>query len=1405
MNMFSKWRLTAAMALMITTGMLWGCAQEVGDIDRTQPDKIEKALFQTDDEWYLQQTIVDTGMEGGNIGDGSFMPAGPMAFKALEGPLKRVRWTITENVLYAHSSVELADGVMEGFDEEDARRLGIVAAFPIQGHFDVQRQYNAATGEQSNVIVENASDRPWYERDYMRVDWGTNLIDGIRMFQGMIGSFSPVSQTKPQNDSYIDPNRTRISDDYIDTVTEYKFQPDIYSCFGAFGIDSIWSCEGGRASIRTAMMRVPEEKTYVPLNYLDTQEITRDGTPATEPLKTANIYDPELGYMVEVECTDTVRDWLLLQFGQDGTDRCRQSTFDFHGRFGYFRTERLGWDRYAGDVDYNRRYYANRWNIWQTMLDENGNILDPADRTPQPITYYLNLEYPKFMFDAAQETAADWDDAFREAAMLAMGIDDTELDAILLEEYGHNHMFRIVENSCHPGPLVDWYNEHGQDRSVDRDSVDGIFSDYIGSPTGDEAMESALWAISTQARENLCAELEYATETRGSVDEQFTWERFGDLRFSFFNWVEESVPWAGYGPSSADPKTGELIRGNANFAGAYIRRAATAAADLVQYFNGELSDEDLLHGVQIRDDLFHNERDSELFGLTTEARREMAMRAGVDPDELEASQTGERINVEDLDPFILYHGKDEVMRQANIASEFGRKRNLADDRVTDFMSDPAVKNMMLGDVELGMAVEALALSRHGGTYDDDQFHQAYLDIVNPGRYYEQTVQRDRLLSERNIMTLDALQQSAEMLITYRGVTDYFKGKSRDEIIKYFMDGMFIGTQLHEIGHTVGLRHNFSSHADALNYYDEFWILEQAIQSGQISRADAQSLQKDAIAEIFGEEMAEKHDYLSQAEFKLGSIMDYTADNTGRFGGLAKYDRAAINFAYGEVVEQWSDEYDLPNLLSYETWLTDYRDLPMVFGTRYADSGDPYAAGVEIILNGREYVPIQDVIDAHREGIIDNTTRWETYSFDDLSPPYVDRTVEYNFCSDEFRGLRLDCEVWAYGANQTETVNHAFDTYRALQTFWRHRRHRVDGGNMVINNYINRLMRTFAVSADPFRFYSIFRFFNLGDYTDDLIQASMDGFNFYAEVLAMPEPGRFCMYDEEDVRVDQHWYYDLENTYVPASWHNDRGACDDYIDIPLGRGQEYGFAFSPDYLWRLDRVGTYMDKWVASQMLFNISAQFAQSEFFTDERATNLSYWTLFKDEMLNILGGIILGDFKAYGASVNESDWHFPKPVDPATFGTGATDPTEGAPRIFTRQSFNHEFNMLVYGLLTSDFMDRQVDFTHYVKIATTVAEAQEFGDGIDLIHFEHPTTGQIYTAADIEGRTVSGRLLERAEVLADRYVEARDALEQATPGTSHYDQLRTIKEIRREQMQDVVSSMDMMRWALDAVSTTYR
>ena len=49
-----------------------------------------------------------------------------------------------------------------------------------------------------------------------------------------------------------------------------------------------------------------------------------------------------------------------------------------------------------------------------------------------------------------------------------------------------------------------------------------------------------------------------------------------------------------------------------------------------------------------------------------------------------------------------------------------------------------------------------------------------------------------------------------------------KGMDPDEVYRVLREQVFRAVALHEIGHTIGMTHNFEGSHDALNYPDDFW-------------------------------------------------------------------------------------------------------------------------------------------------------------------------------------------------------------------------------------------------------------------------------------------------------------------------------------------------------------------------------------------------------------------------------------------------------------------------------------------------------------------------------------------------------------------------------------------------------
>ena len=183
---------------LLAGAFLTNCAEPVEDIDRTQPNLYPKSLFQG--EWYFARTVVDAPYETGATfaGDRQEYLLGAEYF-----PAYKIPWRIEHDLLFACRADEPTLGTnSEGravgdeidlsnaeararndLDPADPNYVKFpcthpVAAFPIF-HADVRRQYNAATGEESNVIIENTFDRQWHERDYVRVNWSAQMIEEI--------------------------------------------------------------------------------------------------------------------------------------------------------------------------------------------------------------------------------------------------------------------------------------------------------------------------------------------------------------------------------------------------------------------------------------------------------------------------------------------------------------------------------------------------------------------------------------------------------------------------------------------------------------------------------------------------------------------------------------------------------------------------------------------------------------------------------------------------------------------------------------------------------------------------------------------------------------------------------------------------------------------------------------------------------------------------------------------------------------------------------------------------------------------------------------------------------------------------------------------------------------------------
>lgn len=120
--------------------------------------------------------------------------------------------------------------------------------------------------------------------------------------------------------------------------------------------------------------------------------------------------------------------------------------------------------------------------------------------------------------------------------------------------------------------------------------------------------------------------------------------------------------------------------------------------------------------------------------------------------------------------------------------------------------------------------------------------------------------------------------------------------------------LYKGVAQHEMGHTMGLRHNFAGSSDVNNYLDGYY----ASRNYPAMMEGVKNLVKEAAADgvdpaLVGDRVWEyKRSFESDINYyTYTSVMDYQREAYIHAGGLGKYDHAAFKMVYGRSVEQYA--------------------------------------------------------------------------------------------------------------------------------------------------------------------------------------------------------------------------------------------------------------------------------------------------------------------------------------------------------------------------------------------------------------------------------------------------------------------------------------------------------------------
>lgn len=1354
----------------------FSCAERAPEINTVQPNYVSKSLFTG--EWYFQQTVTEVA------------PEGSLGFAGYESSLEKIRWEITEDTLYALQSYDPVPGLNESAARPGSQEYaeGVVAAYPIHAHFDIRRAYNSSTGEASNVIEENSQDRPWRERTYMRIDWGGNRIDGPASMSFILRNSSGADFIRDHE--RFDPDHLLVDEDYIQFSTQGDLRDGGRTCALVYGVNT---CGDAEIRIRTSIYRVKEEDQlgFEPMTYPDFLQLARlKGTDESCPHpEYSQKFAEECEYLrstafgfggdgssVNFACTSEfnqiINDEIVGYAGYLRDDGCGIAQLPIAARYGYFRTERFAYNRQLGGThDSERSFFANHHNIWRD-----------AERThPKPIIYYTNPGYPVDLEEVTSEISNEWDGPFISSVQLKTGKSENELREWLTQDAEADKvkpwmflkgdrlragaMYQIRRNHCSVEGIEDY-----QSRFVSNAKVSSSIEEMMDEATTSEGILPGNLL-------KVCAGLRHLSRER-ELEPRFDWQQLGDLRYNFVNWVFDPQPSGplGYGPSATDPETGRILKGNANVYGGSIDVYARSSADIVRAMNEDLSLDALLSGSHYTNWLTNSSNinlGSQASAITAaDIKTDQQVTSFDTESAYGAYKTPQgKVDLAALRSHLrrrLSHpvDHDPLHKMSNLPAE-------AEAKLALIKQHPRVREMAQSNDRLALLRPMLDL-----TPEDEPTPEladlAVNSLLDPSENTHRHEERTKFFADQNMLMADFVDDSVI------GLALELKGIDADEVYRILREEIYRAVMLHEIGHTLGLTHNFSASFDALNYPDRFWEIYQ------------------------NNDSSEARDQARISEYRYTSIMDYGSRFNSDIHGLGKYDHAAINFVYsGEMqIEEYTS--DVPPSIDYEVLVNGYESIPTLLDDDLSK------------LTQRSHRPLMSIYDEQVKGFLNNSEVFvgdyqgalagAGYSSDAEPLPvdelyYYDHSVPYNYCADFYNG-NLDCKTWDEGASHLDVVQGAIQNYWNYYIFNHYRQGRSE--RSFVNTYFGREGRLGTYISYPFRYYYFYQNYDL-NLRLDLYRAAVSSLNFISQVIGAPQPGKHC-YDENRSIYRPAYLFDSSEA---------QDACEDALDIPFGIGRPFTHAFSDEYYYQIDRIGSFLSKESLLFYLTDTSSQFFRISNIGDTRAFSIGYYRIYQRPLVKLVRDLVItwlddGDprYNLEGEGVGDGfnylfkDDRFESKTIAASSQLGQSpEELDGASRIEAPISYNMVWtSLLLNTVFNTSTYDGRPDFAEYIIVAEegsgedrTVSENQE------TVSFSHPHTGVTYRATQtLDELSIGYEVLRRANLVVNQeWLPAKAELE--SDPEDPLSQARFSKAQRRlGRYNDLIQDLRIIRDLVD-------
>jgi hypothetical protein len=385
--------------------------------------------------------------------------------------------------------------------------------------------------------------------------------------------------------------------------------------------------------------------------------------------------------------------------------------------------------------------------------------------------------------------------------------------------------------------------------------------------------------------------------------------RLGDLRYHSVLVIDEpqtSAPW-GIMVDADDPVSGEKIAASINVWGQVTDMAAQSAVDVARYMNGELSTADVTDGSYVRQ-----------WGQASKLAA-----GGSGPVMSREEVTARLAAATKLDPAKFKALTENGVAPAIEAAIAPRAEELSDVRARADLPSPyqaAVRARMA--LARGTPEEAELLNpamlQLAGVPGNLPIDGAMADAAsplalnNPKVALELERMHDLALASRGACMLREAPEAAgvpglaEALARKfplaGGETDLQKHDRQERMFQYLRRRYQYAVIAHEMGHSIGLRHNFVSNTAALFFRPQYWQLRT--RNGAVTAPCTGAAGEDPKACVgprYLDAVTDEEQSQLLWMYQHSTVMDYPGDVTQDLLGLGVYDLAAARFFYGDVV------------------------------------------------------------------------------------------------------------------------------------------------------------------------------------------------------------------------------------------------------------------------------------------------------------------------------------------------------------------------------------------------------------------------------------------------------------------------------------------------------------------------